>query len=65
MAYFIEAIRDAAEKCDPRQLKDALDFIVGLAAEEYKGGTLDVTEYGDIVDEYDITLKKVNAINWI
>lgn len=65
MEYYIEAIRAAAEKCDPCELKDALDFLMGLAKDDYKAGALGLTEYGDIVNEYNDTLITANAINYI
>lgn len=65
MPYYIEAIRNAAEKCDRRKLKDALDFILGLAQEDYNAGALDVLEYAGIADEYADTLKAANVINCI
>ena len=65
MERYIEAIRAAAEACDPRNLKNALDFILGSALEDYRAGALAVTEYGDIVTEYTDTLTAKNAINYM
>lgn len=65
MGYYIEAIRAAAEKCEPRELKPMLDFLVGLAREDYQAGALDVVEYYDIVNEYNDTLMATNAINYL
>lgn len=65
MGYYIEAIRAAAEKADPSELKPMLDFLVGLAKEDYKAGALDVTEYGDICNEYSDALTTTNAINYL
>ena len=65
MDYYIEAIRAAAEKCDPRELKPMLDFYVEQAKEEYHAGALDVVEYGDIVNEYNDTLVAANAVNYM
>ena len=64
MAYYIEAIRAAAAAASPRDLKPALDFLVSLAKEDYKGGALDVLEYSDIIDEYAAALKSSGAVNY-
>ena len=52
MEYYIEAIRAAAESSGPRDLKPALDFLVGLAREDFIAGALDVAELNDILAEY-------------
>jgi hypothetical protein len=65
MEYYINAIRAAAEKCEPRELKPMLDFLVDQAKEDYKGGALDVAEYGDIVNEYTDTLVAANVVNYM
>jgi hypothetical protein len=65
MGYYIEAIKAAAEKCEPHELKPMLDFLVELALEDYKAGALDVVEYGDICNEYNDTLMATNAVNYM
>jgi hypothetical protein len=65
MGYYIEAIRAAAEGCEPRELKPMLDFYMEQAQEEYKAGALDVAELGDILNEYTDTLTAANAVNYI
>lgn len=65
MAYYIEAIRAAAESASPRDLKPALDFIMGQATEDYKSGALDVAELGDILGAYDDAVRAANAINYM
>ena len=65
MEYYIEAIRAAAEGCEPQQLKPMLDFYVEQAHEDYKAGALDVLEYLDVVNEYADTLKVRNAVNYM
>ena len=65
MEYYIEAIKDAAAKCEPCKLKPMLDFLMDCATEDYKGGALDVVELGDILTEYNDTLMATNAINYI
>lgn len=65
MEYYINAIRDAAAKCEPRELKPVLDFYVGQAEADYRGGALDVLEYYNIVNEYADTLRVKNVINYI
>ena len=62
---YIEAIRAAAEKADPCELKPMLDFYMEQATEDYKAGALDVVELGDILTEYTYTLTATNAINYI
>lgn len=64
MEYYIEAMRAAAEKCAPGELKPIFDFLMGKAEEDYHAGALAVTEYSDIIDEYADTLKGKNAINY-
>ena len=64
MEYYIEAIRAAAEAASPRDLKPALDFIRGLATEEYRAGALDVSELGVILEEYDFALRGAGAVNY-
>lgn len=56
MDYYIEAIRAAAESSGPRDLKPALDFLVGLAREDFIAGALDVAELEDIQAEYNAAL---------
>ncbi len=65
MEYYIEAIRAAAEKADPRELKPMLDFYMEQATEDYKAGALDVLELRDILNEYTHTLMATNAMNYI
>ena len=70
MEYYINAIRAAAEGCEPSELKPSelkpmLDFYIEQAHQDYKGGALDVTEYLGIVDEYADTLKVRNAVNYM
>lgn len=64
MEYYIESMRAAAAACEPQNLKPVLDFILGQAQEEYKGGALGVTEYGEIVNEYADSLTTANVINY-
>ena len=52
MVYYIESIRAAVDSSSPLDLKPALDFLVGLAREEYAAGALDVAELEDILAEY-------------
>lgn len=65
MDYYIEAIKAAAEKCEPHELKPMLDFYLEQATEEYKAGALDVIELGDILNEYTDTIMATNAMNYI
>lgn len=65
MEYYINAIRAAAEGCEPHELKPMLDFYMEQAKEDYRAGALDVAEYGDIVNEYGDTLMVKNAVNYI
>lgn len=65
MEYYLEAIKAAADKCEPRELKPMLDFLVEQALEDYKAGALDVVEYGDIVNEYADAVRSTNIINYI
>lgn len=65
MGYYIEAIRAAAEGCEPHELKPMLDFYMEQATDDYKAGALDVVELGDILNEYADTLKTANAVNYI
>jgi len=65
MDYYITSMRAAAEKCEPHELKPMLDFFMEQAKEDYRAGALDVVELGDILNEYDHTIKTTNAINYI
>lgn len=66
MAHYINAIRAAAAKCcEPKELKNILDYLVDLAKEDYKAGALDGAEYGYIVDEYTDTLTTANVVNYL
>lgn len=65
MEYYIKSMRTAASVCEPQDLKSVLDSLVGQAQEDYKAGTLDVAEYGDIVNEYTDTLIATNVVNYI
>lgn len=65
MEYYIEAIRAAAAASSPRDLKPALDFVMGLARDDYKAGALDVVELGDILNEYDFALKAAGAMHYL
>lgn len=65
MEHFIQAMRAAADKCEPYELRLMLDHIVDQAKEYYKAGALDVTEYGDIVNEYADTLLMASAVRGI
>ena len=61
MEYYIEQMRSAAEKCEPRELKDIFDYYLSLAIEEYQAGAMDAVEYSYIIDEYNDTLMQKNA----
>ena len=65
MEHYTEAIRAAASKCEPRELKPMLDFILETATEDYKAGALGLLEYDEIATEYADTLKNTNAVNYI
>lgn len=65
MENYIEAIREAAAAASPRDLKDALDFLMDLATDDYKAGALSVLELGDILNEYDDAIQSTNAVNYI
>jgi len=65
MKHYIEAIRAAAAKCEPHELKPRLDFILETATEEYKAGALDVLEYDEVATEYADTLKNTNVVNYV
>ena len=60
MGYYIEAIRAAVDSSSPLDLRPALEFLVGLAREEYAAGALDAAELEDIVAEYDAALSRAS-----
>lgn len=65
MEYYITAMRSAATKCQPWEIKPVFDHLLEMAQEEYTAGALDVTEFGDIINEYADTLRYKNAINYV
>ena len=64
MEYYLEAIKAAAEKADPHELKPMLDFYLEQATADYKGGALALDEFYDILNEYNYTLMSLNVINY-
>ena len=65
MEYYITAMKAAAEKCTPREIKPIFDFLIEKAKEDYIAGALDVVELGDILNEYADTLRCKNVVNYI
>ena len=60
MEYYIESIRAAVDSSSPLDLRPALEFLVGLALEEYAAGALDAAELEDIQAEYNAALSRAS-----
>jgi hypothetical protein len=61
---YIEAIRAAAAHGPSPELQPMLEFILGMAAEDYKSGALGLLEFDEIATECADILRNTNAINY-